>query len=190
MHRLASFILISLLSSKLLAAKVGQDNVDSVDDAQYCQQVGGIVEEMPMVYSTLSGTFYGIERSFCIFHVDNGMLAIGLSSFSSEKPSIAATYMKILPEIDTSSDLWKGSYTNPSWNVCKNLGGSESGFAVPSSYTDDLGATDICVFGDGSMVSAWTLIYMANHRDGYDAIKAEVRAEPLFLKIGGDQPHK
>ena len=86
--------------------------------------------------------------------------------------------------------MWKGSYANPAWNVCKNLGGAESGFAVPSSYTDDLGQSDICVFGDGSMVSAWSLIYMANHREGYDAVKAEVRAEPLFSKISRDQPHK
>jgi putative hemolysin len=190
MHRFFSFVMLYMIAFHGVAKSADPVNVDPVDDAQYCQQVGGLVEEMAMVYSTAQGIFYGIERSFCIFNVDSGSIVIGLSTFSSEKPSIAATYIKVLPAITENSTLWKGSYANPAWNVCKNLGGAESGFAVPSSYTDDLGQSDICVFGDGSMVSAWSLIYMANHREGYDAVKAEVRAEPLFSKISRDQPHK
>ena len=105
----------------------------------------------------------------------------GLRRFASEEPSIAATYIKILPEIDSHSTLWKGSLMNPSYNVCKNLGGTAIAFVASGGFANVLGQTDACVFGDGSMVSAWSLIYMANHREGYDLIKEKVRATPLAI---------
>ena len=138
---------------------------------------------MPAEISTASGTVKGLSKNFCNFRVNNGFLSIGLETFAADEPSIAATYIKNLGEIADGSSLWKGAYANPSANVCKNIGGSTIGFVANGGFANHMGQTDICVFGDGSMVSAWSLIYMANNRSGYDVIKNKVRAEPLNIYL-------
>jgi hypothetical protein len=136
---------------------------------------------MTAEFLTPTGYVQGQSKAFCNFFVDNGFIAIGLETFSSEEPSIAATFIKKMHPINDDSPLWKGKFTNPSHNVCKNIGGSGIGFVTSGGFSNSLGETDICVFGDGSMVSGWTLIYMANHRDGYDAVKEQVRAQPMNI---------
>jgi len=152
---------------------------------QYCLQAGGQVEKMPAIFDTDMGEVKGNSKTFCTFAVDDGFLAIGLETFASSKPSIAATYGKMLNEVGEASLLWQGDYSNPSHNVCKNIGGSTIGFVLDGGFSNSFGETDICVFGDGSMISAWTLIYMANHRSGYDAIKNKIKALPLPVYITG-----
>lgn len=149
--------------------------------SSYCHAAGGVVEYMPLNYVTSKGNFQGIAQAFCNFHLPNGFISIGLDTFASPYPSIAATYIKTQTEIGEGSPLWEGTYTNPSWNVCKNLGGAMAGYVANASYSNSLGDADICVFGDGSMVSAWTLIYMSQHKEGYDNVKNKVRAEPLVF---------
>ncbi len=154
------------------------------DWATYCQEKNGTVTPMVATYSTQNGTLEGTSLPFCVFKKDNGQLTIGLQAFASLKPSIAATYMKTLPEIDENSPLFQGTAQNPAYNVCQHLGGTAIGFAVSGGFQETNGnASDVCTFGDGSMVSAWTLIYMANHREGYDEVKANVRAEPLLFPV-------
>jgi putative hemolysin len=96
---------------------------------------------------------------------------------------MAATYIKKLAEVSNDSPLWQGQAPNPSQNYCQNIGGAAVGFAADGGFVNSLGHSDICVFGDGSMVSGWSLIYMANHRDGYDEIKEKVKAQPLNIRI-------
>lgn len=145
----------------------------------YCTQYGGFVEDLSVQFNTRKGEITGVTRKFCLFYVDQGILTIGLETFAASTPSIAANYIKTLPEIGDESPLLKGPYSNPSHNVCKNLGGAMVGFVLPGDFTHSQGQSDICVFGDSSMVSSWSLIYMANHREGYDEIKNQVKAEPL-----------
>lgn len=145
----------------------------------YCTENGGFIEEMSPEFNTYHGRIKGVSHKFCTFYVNQGILQIGLDTFANENPSIAATLIKTTPEITEDSALFKGIYDNPSHNVCKNLGGTMISFVLPGSFANTLGESDICAFGDGSMVSAWSLIYMANHRDGYDDIKNKVKAEPL-----------
>ena len=45
--------------------------------------------------------------------------------------------------------------------------------------------SDICVFGDNSTVSAWSLIYIAKGRPGYDKVGKTVRSSPLEIDIAG-----
>jgi hypothetical protein len=147
-----------------------------------CTSIGGKVEPMEMIYNTSQGSIKGFIKKFCVFTIDNGYAVIGLSSMNSSKPNIAASYVKTLGNINESSPLWLGDDSNPSHNVCKNLGGTVSLFAAPGSFTSTLGENDVCVFGDGSMISGWTLIYIANERDGYHLIKDNISspALPLF----------
>ncbi len=151
------------------------------DYEAYCRESGGVVEEMPAEISTGSGVVKGQSKMFCNFNLDDAFISIGLETFSADEPSIAATYIKNLSEITNDSSLWQGAYSNPSSNVCKNLGGATIGFVASGGFTNQLGQSDICVFGDGSMVSGWSLIYMAAHREGYDDIKNKVKARPLNL---------
>lgn len=172
-----------LLSSALLMLTSHAVAADSSEYSIYCNQAGGVVEKMPAIFYTSAGKATGLTKSFCTFGVDDGVIAIGLETFASSAPSIAATYMKNLGELSESSPLWKGNAANPSHNVCRNLGGSSIGFVAGGGFTNQWGESDICVFGDGSMVSGWSLIYMAAHRSGYDSIKNQVRAEPLSIEL-------
>ena len=175
-------ISVVFLSTSLMGVACSYTN--KIDDyAAYCAEAGGVVEEMPAEISTGIGLVNGPTKLFCNFNFNHAFLAIGLETFAADEPSIAATFMKKLQDISEDSPLWKGKYTNPSENVCKNLGGATIGFVSSGGFANKLGQSDMCVFGDGSMVSAWTLIYMANHREGYDDIMAKVKAEPLDIYI-------
>lgn len=174
-----SMLVMGLMMSLFAYAQAKSEATD------YCQQAGGEVKTMLAQFATNTGLVTGNARYFCRFNIDNGLLTIGLETFSAQQPSIAATLIKRLGYIGEDADLWHGDAANPSHNVCKNLGGTTIGFVVSGGFVDKQGQSDICVFGDGSMVSAWSLIYMANHRTGYDEIKAKVRAEPLNIFISG-----
>ncbi len=138
---------------------------------------------MPSQFDTHSGHVYGNQKIFCTFQIDQGFIAIGLASFASKTPNIAATLIKKLPPIPPDSPLFNGSYSNPALNFCKNLGGSNIAFFANGGFANELGETDICVFGDGSMVSGWSLIYIANNRPGYDIVREKTRAESLDIDI-------
>ena len=164
-----------------ISTSVSTAYADALDDelSAYCIQSGGQVEAMQAEFSTPHGMMYGLTKQFCEFHVDHGTLSIGLETFASIQPNIAATYAKTLGPLDKNSPLWKGDAGNPSFNVCKNLGGASIGSFSSGGFANASGQSDICVFGDASMISAWTLIYMANHRSGYDEIKNLIRSTPL-----------
>lgn len=172
-----SFVFILSYFMTVTYAEVVQDHKD------YCVQKGGVVEEMAVEIQDASGWTLGHSKLFCNFHVNHGFLAIGLETFASDKPSIAATLAKRLDNIKMTSSLWNGSYKNPSHNVCINLGGSTLGYYTSGGFANELGQTDVCVFGDASMISGWSLIYMANHREGYDAIQHAIKAEPLSIPL-------
>lgn len=173
--------LLFLSATLMTTANAYADKMD--DYADYCNKSGGIVEEMPVEIGTQNGMVTGQSKSFCNFNIEHGFVAVGLETFSAVEPSIAATFMKTMGSIAPNSPLWKGKYTNPSHNACKNLGGATLGFVASGGFANQLGQSDICVFGDGSMVSGWSLIYMANHAAGYDEIKDKVKAEPLDIDI-------
>jgi len=162
-----------IFSGATMAASEGSSK------ASYCIDNGGKVETMVAKYGN---DIDGFEKKFCTFTKGNGFIAVGLDTYASKKPNIAATYIQNLGPIGESSPLWEGNYTNPSMNVCTNLGGSTITYSVVSGgFTNNLGASDICTFGDGSMVSAWSLIYMENDRQDYDQVKSTVRSEPIEI---------
>ncbi|WP_419419690.1 hypothetical protein ACNVED_14490 [Legionella sp. D16C41] len=178
MHK--RLILLSLLFVNLSYAD--DPNKQAFED--YCYQAGGQVEQMPAQFSTKTGLTEGFKKDFCTFKIDGGFIAVGLETFASPELNIAATLIKKLPPIPSNSPLFKGNYDNPSLNFCKNIGGASIVFLVPNGgFSNALGQTDICVFGDGSMISSWSLIYIANGRTGYSLVKDKTKAEPLAIKI-------
>lgn len=173
------FILTPALLATLMYTTASQA---SVDDAAYCISKNGTVESMVAEFSTSGGTKHGFTKKFCTFSLDGGFIAVGLSTLAGTDPNIAASFIKTLPKIEPGSPLLIGKYSNPSMNVCKNLGGANIGFNVPSGgFANKLGQSDVCVFGDGSMVSGWSLIYIANGRTDYYKVRDAIRSEPLRL---------
>lgn len=164
--------------------------VDNDPLAEYCVSKSGTLTPMTAWFETAQGPIEGLTEQFCTFERDHGYLVIGLSAFASEHANIAATYMKNLPEIKEGSTLLSEHTSksgalgmpNPSSSVCQTLGGTTINYRFQGNFKPATGgASDICTFGDGSMVSAWTLIYMANHRTGYDEVKNDVKSQPLAL---------
>ena len=146
-----------------------------------CEKIGGKIENMQMNFSTSLGRLKGFNKKFCSFEINNGYATLGLQSMNSKNTNIAASYVLNLPPIDENSPLWNGADNNPSHNVCKNLGGSYAQMVSNGAFSSALGENDICVFGDGSMISAWTLIYIANDRQGYQLIKDNIPSKALPL---------
>jgi hypothetical protein len=147
-----------------------------------CEELGGKVTPMPMVFMSAQGeNIQGFTKKFCLFEINQGIAVIGLGSMNSKKVNIAASYVKTLHPIDYNSPLWEGSASNPSHNVCHNLGGTTAQNVTLGAFKSENGEYDICVFGDGSMISAWTLIYIANQREGYDLIKNNIPSQALPL---------
>lgn len=164
--------------------------VDNDPLGEYCVSKSGTLTPMTAWFETAHGPIEGLTEKFCTFERDNGYLVIGLSAFASDHANIAATYMKSLPEIKEGSTLLSErkpkngmlGLANPSVGVCQKLGGTTINYRFQGNFKPASGgASDICTFGDGSMVSAWTLIYMANHRPGYDEVKNDVKSQPMAL---------
>ncbi len=148
----------------------------------YCEKHGGKIIKMEAKFSTYSGEVTGITKEFCRID-DNGSLAyIGLETLS-KAPTIAATYVKSL-KLDSTKMLPTTPYGNPSLNVCQELYGSEMIYAAlpgTTGFSDEYGASDICMFGDGSSIAAWSLIYAAEGKG--NKIKNMIRSEPMNIKI-------
>ena len=158
----------------------------SNDKTAYCNSMGGVVQSMAVEDMTATGTIKGLSKKFCKFHIDSGIVDIGLETYTTTTPNIAASYIKTLTAIDPK--FLRGPYANPSHNVCKNLKGTMPSFVIEGSFSDAEGQSDICVFGDGSMVSAWSLIYIVENREGYDLIKNTIRSAPLPINITQPAP--
>jgi hypothetical protein len=155
----------------------------------YCIKNDGKVASMKIEFnpSKHSASQTGFSKKFCTFEKDRGFIAIGLETYASKKPNVAATIISKLPEITQDSPLWNRIYANPGYNICKNLGGSAVAYyLIDGGFTGTSGSSDICMFGDGSMVSAWSLIYMVNKREHYNEVKDTINSPNInFFNIPG-----
>lgn len=152
-----------------------------VNEVDYCTHTGGKVKTITAEFQTADPAHpqKGLRKQFCTFKKDGGYIVVGLDAYASKHANIAATYIEKLGNIPEGSYLMAGKYSNPSWNLCKNLGGAIAGYHAQGAFTDNTGQSDVCVFGDDSMVSSWSLYYMATGRDHYNEVKENVRSEPI-----------
>ncbi|MGJ3502215.1 hypothetical protein PsalN5692_03845 (plasmid) [Piscirickettsia salmonis] len=173
----------ALISTVVLGA-ITSTSIYAANLEQYCQSKGGTPITMQAQFDTHSGYVNGFKHRFCEFNIDGNLAVIGLKTLSSTEPNIAATYTKKLPAI---GDIKHGKYANPSLTVCKRLHGSEITFAViDGGFADNNGQSDICVFGDGSMISAWTLMYSSRSqypKYGYSKIKDSINSTPMAIDM-------
>jgi hypothetical protein len=133
----------------------------SYDDSEgYCKQNGGQVIEMTAQFDTYVGYVNGNKRKFCrVLNSDGNLGYIGLDTFGANLPSLGATYSKSI--VLDPSKIISGPFPVNNLNLCYALGGSNlSYYLIDSGFSDEYGQADICIFGDGSSVAAWTLLYM------------------------------
>lgn len=152
---------------------------NAVDLEKRCQQAGGQIIKSDTEMSTRVGFIKGLAHDLCFIEKDNRSMMIGLKTLGSTRPSIAATYLLKGIEMDK---LPKGTLPNPATDVCRNLGGASIGFYTSGGMTNKYGQSGMCVFGDGSMVSPWSIIYISMD-DGYMDLRKHIASQVLPLNL-------
>ncbi len=168
------FIIIPTFAGALVSASHASDLEN------YCRKKGGVPVIRQAQIDTHTGFVNGLDHKFCEFHVNKTLAIIGLKTFASELPSIAATYTKKLPPIGVIKNT---KYANPSLDVCERLHGSSISLG---GFAGKFGQADICVFGDGSMISGWTLIYSTRSpypKYGYSFVKENIRSKAMAIDM-------
>ena len=173
-----------ILSSQAFAIVGDSEEAVLQSNKSYCHQSGGKVVQLTADFSSLGGSEHGITKKFCQYQYGKqpniSIDTVGLDTLSTS-PTIAATYVNEL-FMDPDRILPIMPYPNPSLNVCLALHGTEIAFSsMAGGFADKYGQSDICVFGDGSSISAWSLIYAATNQRL--KVKAAVRSKSLHIEI-------
>jgi hypothetical protein len=150
-----------------------------------CEKLyNGTVIELQMISSQGSSyAQYGIVRKVCQVNVTGNMVEFGVEAANPKLPTIAATMLKTARAVDPSKVKASG---NPSLVYCQAYGGAEAAFVSQNlRFTEVQGQSDQCVFGDGSMASAWSIAYLAMSTpgDGWRAIRDQISSEQVFLGV-------
>ena len=128
---------------------------------------------------------YGLVHDFCKIDVNGTQVLLGLENVDPKVPTIAATMLKTARAVDPAKLQTHG---NPATEICRGYGGADAAFVAFSLFfTDAVGASDMCVFGDGSMVSAWSLAYVGSSQEEADspfqAVRDAVSDEQVLLGV-------
>ena len=128
---------------------------------------------------------YGLVHDFCKIDVNGTQVVLGLENVNPKVPTIAATMLKTARAVDPAKVQTHG---NPATVICSGYGGADAAFVAFSLFfTDAVGASDMCVFGDGSMVSAWSLAYVGSSQEDTDSpfqvVRDAVSDEQVLLGV-------
>jgi hypothetical protein len=155
--------------------------------AKYCESnfKGEVVQIQMVSNARLPDAQYGVVQDFCKIDVNGTQVAIGLENVDPKVPTIAATMLKTARAVDPAKVPTHG---NPATAICQGYGGADAAFvAFNLFFTDAVGATDMCVFGDGSKISAWSLVYAGTAQEDADspfqAIRDAVTDQQVFLNV-------
>jgi len=149
------------------------------ENAVFCQKQGGTVNNMVATYGSGSTAETGLSKKFCSIVSSSGgnTAQISLEALSTEANLVTTIALKLI--------LYKSLDTNVILNsMCSDLHGATiSMYSNQGGFVDDKGYSNICVFGDGSAISVWTLYYMA--RGLNDDIKNMLtsRSTPLNVLV-------
>ena len=153
----------------------------------YCESsFNGKVVQVQMVSNARQpNAQYGLVHDFCKIDVNGTQVVLGLENVDPKVPTIAATMLKTASAVDPAKLQTHG---NPATAICRGYGGADASFVAFSLFfTDAVGAYDMCVFGDGSMVSAWSLAYVGSSQEDTDspfqAIRDAVSDDQVLLGV-------
>ena len=148
------------------AASASPSSIPSTPPKESCLQDGinqGVVTWMSFKdYQDMSTS----RVKLCEITNGTNQGTVGYDTLLSTRSSIAATYL--LKGFDTKA-LFANIHSvgNPSYDICKELGG--------------VGASP-CIFRDGSMASAWTMMYVSDNPT-FLGIRKNIRSKPLPVKL-------
>jgi hypothetical protein len=130
-----------------------------LDAAANCERVfKGEVRRLQVANRAVTPPQRGLAADFCRVMVGQTIALIGLESVDPRVPTIAATWLKTAKPINTTRFPFDG-VGNPAFKFCTGFGGVQAGVVGRLSFADADGESDMCVFGDGSRASAWTIAY-------------------------------
>ena len=181
--RLLTLLLVVGFCGRNAWALVG-DTPAPTSNKDYCVSSGGSVVKLHAEFDTHAGFVGGVTKEFCQYVQNSNVAIVGLDTLSTT-PTLAATYTQKLV-IDTTNEhsnaLPQKPYSNPALNVCLLLHGSEIAFSsADGGFAGKDGQADVCIFGDGSAISAWSMIYAATGARA-DIIQ-HLRSAPLAINI-------
>jgi hypothetical protein len=155
--------------------------------AEYCESnFKGVVVQIQMVSDAhLPDAQYGVVDDFCEIDINGTQVVIGLENVDPNVPTIAATMLKTARAVDPAK---MPTYGYPATAICQGYGGTDAAFvALNPGFTDAGEATDVCVFGDGSKISAWLLAYagtaVGDADSPFQAIRDAVADQQVFLGV-------
>jgi hypothetical protein len=167
---------------------------DVVNQISNCKKGGGKIINSPAVFDTAAGHIKGISYKMCYiekidpFNKKPHSAMIGLEVMGKVQ-SIAATYLlkginfKNFPQVTSN---------NPAHDTCKFIGGSVISTYAFGGFENEQGEDSVCVFGDGSKLSTWALIYISQN-PLYLGIRSSLGAKPLDIDapyLGNGLPSK
>ncbi len=160
------------------------------DDAGVCRRAkdkqAGVRTQVFNSYAkidTSTGFVHGLDNKFCLFNNGENYGAVDLQTLGSRNPSIAATY--IIKGLDlVALGLPPKDTPNPGTWYCGKLKGTSITQVANGGFTTtkEGDVAEICVFGDGSKVGIWELIYISQD-SSYLSIRKAVKSEPLALSL-------
>ena len=143
------------------------------------------------------GYVEGLPNWFCVFEDQAPHMGmIDLATLGSDRPSIAATYLLKGLDLDAMDYNVGPPYPwgagNPAIWVCEQLRGSSIARYANGGFTSPAGEDEVCVFGDGSKISTWVLIYVSFDDPGPDYLSMRKAVQSLPLEVDlpylGDLP--
>ncbi len=146
------------------------------DSYEYCKKCNGTVINSTIQFDA-GILISGLTNQFCLIENDrNNIGLIDLQTLVSDKPSLAATYvlrgiaMDEIPEMNRISDF------------CQFLKGTSISLYTNGGYDTIYGIDEICVFGDGSKISSWVLIYISESST-YLGLRERIKSKPLPIYL-------
>jgi hypothetical protein len=133
---------------------------------------------------TSAGYAAGLSQRFCVFQTETAMGMVGLETLGSYNPSFAATYIHRGIDLEEIGDPPE-TVGNPGTWYCEQLQGSSVSRYANGGFLSPGGEDEVCVFGDGSMVSIWVLVYISlpDPGPGYLSIRSAIQSQPLALDL-------
>ena len=170
-------MLIGAVISALISGYAYSSSLE--EDAIFCQKQGGAVDKMVATYGSGPEAETGLSKKFfSIVSSSGGNTAyISLEALSTKSNLVTTIASKLT--------LYKSLDTDVILNsMCSDLHGATIGmYSSQGGFVDDKGYSNICVFGDGSAISVWTLYYMARGLNDDLKNMLSSRSKPLNVSV-------
>lgn len=186
--RTLSFYMLAILNSSMtcLNYSYAWSDQNTAESNIYCKSVNGTPELFSFVYSDNSAVqkYTGATEYWCNLHLpvssndsEDNHSYVEVNTLANKEFTLAS-YALRHPQV------FKSNGANPSYTYCQQVGGGASpgllqGYShigwVATSASGNDGIYSNCVFGDGSSINAWTLLYSVHYPEFRKALLSKFR---------------